>query len=228
MGGRGARAYGRSPGTGTGGGSMGNLNEKRLQYGGKLDDKMVSNINSVQTNLMYQFPELRNMGDIMVFNTNSRSLSNAYAFVYGGGDAVHVNEKYFSDRENLYKTYANDVKAGFHPKGTDAGDIVAHEFGHVAHNMIVQKYRGSSTFMNAKVKSGEDIINTIVRRANTNANKTTGKTEKLTTRVKQISHYAERNNHETIAEAFADVYANGSRANALSTEIVKIIRKELA
>lgn len=225
MGGRGARAYGRSPGTG--GGSMGNLNEKRLQYGGKLDDKMVSNINSVQTNLMYQFPELRNMGDIMVFNTNSGSLSDTYAFVYGG-TSVHVNEKYFSDRENLYKTYANDVKTGFHPKGTDAADIVAHEFGHVAHNMIVQKYRGSSTFMNAKVKSGEDIINTIVRRANTNANKTTGKTEKLTTRVKQISHYAGRNNHETIAEAFADVYANGSRANALSTEIVKIIRKELA
>lgn len=57
-----------------------------------------------------------------------------------------MNKKMFSDK-TIEKTYANDVKNGFHPKGTTAADVVAHEYGHVAHNLISQKYKTGSTFL---------------------------------------------------------------------------------
>lgn len=45
-----------------------------------------------------------------------------------------------------------------------------------------------------------------------------GKAKKKTDLIKSISSYATESNSETMAEAFADVYANGTEANPLSIE----------
>ncbi|MDL2301321.1 hypothetical protein LJC58_03095 [Lachnospiraceae bacterium OttesenSCG-928-D06] len=36
----------------------------------------------------------------------------------------------FAKYDNLVKTYADDVAAGFHPVGTDHNSIIVHELGH--------------------------------------------------------------------------------------------------
>ncbi|MEG0709492.1 MAG: hypothetical protein RR986_01550 [Longicatena sp.] len=49
-----------------------------------------------------------------------------------------------------------------------------------------------------------------------------GKGKKKKELVKSISSYAASDAQETLAEAFADVYANGEDANPLSIEIKRI------
>ena len=131
---------------------------------------------------------------------------------YGGNLAV--NDKYF-DSAKLDDAYDDCVKSGFHPpRGKKSGmeAVAAHEMGHRLTDIAGQK-AGYGRWAFGKVD------NDIVRAAA----KSLGMThEKLRS---SISGYAQHNNAETIAEAYADVYCRGGRATKASRAVVKELNK---
>ena len=224
MGGRGSWSGGRGHWGGGGIGMGGGNPDSELFKYGSLggNEKLESAIENVETDLFYKYPALRESSSLRTVDENS----NAYAYVYMGGDTVYINKKYFANPD-IEAKYANDVKQGYHPKGTTAADIVAHEYGHVAHNMLLKKYTNGSTFLGRRVNSQNDAVTILTQTATRNANKLTKRKLGINDWAKSISGYANSNKHEMVAEAFADFYANGNKAKTISKEIMKLLRGEL-
>ena len=141
------------------------------------------------------------------------SKGNAMAYYDAGGNLA-VNEKYF-DNQVMDAAYDRCVQSGFHPrrgKKTGMEAVVAHEMGHRLTDIAgIKDGRGNWAI--------DSVANDIVRRAA----KSLGMThDNLRSRV---SGYATQNNAECVAEAFADVYCNGSRASKASRAIVSELNK---
>lgn len=125
------------------------------------------------------------------------------------GKNVYMSRAYSSNK-GLTESMKQSAKEGFHPKiGKKSGAeaVTAHEFGHVLSQKATSK---------AGVSERE-----IVKRAG----KKYG--EKVNYVAGHISRYARYNYSETIAEAFADVYCNGNRANKFSRAIVSEVKSLL-
>jgi hypothetical protein len=65
---------------------------------------------------------------ISLLTDTDEELNGAIGFQFKG--MVFVNEKEFSYKGTLLKNYEDDVKANWHPKGTNGFGIVTHELGH--------------------------------------------------------------------------------------------------
>ena len=145
-----------------------------------------------------------------------RSGQNVMA--YYDGENIAVMNKYF-DAAQMQEAYDRCVDAEVHPsRGHKTGlqATVAHEFGHLLTGSAAKKM-GMSFDAAAK---------TIVEEAR----KTTGDRGSVIM-ARKISIYATANYAETIAEAYADVYCNGSRglsgAQWQSKAIVNVLNKYL-
>lgn len=133
---------------------------------------------------------------------------------YYDGENIAVMQKYFN-AEQIQQAYDRCVAAGFHPsRGNKSGmqATVAHEFGHALTDSAAKN-------MNM---SFDQAARTIV----TEARKETGDRGNIKM-ANKISRYATKNNAETIAEAYSDVYCNGSNAKAQSRAIVNVLNKYL-
>lgn len=141
------------------------------------------------------------------------SSSRLYVSDLGGGVlgmsdgyGVHLNSMYAS---NTKMTDAMKIaeKSGFHPKlgnRTGAEAVTAHELGHHIARQIEARTGISQEEMVAR------------------AGKRLGlKKESVAV---NISEYARYNYHETIAESFADVYCNGTKASKASIAVVNVIK----
>ena len=219
MGGRGSRSKRNGFSGGSAGGGRVPTNTEDFKYA-RLDvnRQFGYEIDKLGQDMMNEFPALRDT-QIQLYTSNS----NVYAL--GGNGTVYLNRKYFAN-ENLERSYANDVKAGFHPKGTSAIDIVAHEYGHVAHDTIIGKYKNGDTLFGQTVK-GNNVPNIIVETAANNLNKQTGSNKNAGQYASMISRYANYNPSEMIAEAFADYNANKNKARPISREIIRLMKGEL-
>ena len=131
---------------------------------------------------------------------------------YGGNFAV--NENYF-DSEKMDKAYDGCVAQGFHPprgKKTGLEAVTAHELGHRLTDIAGQN-AGYGRWAFGK------IDNDIVRAAAKSLKMSHGDLRAA------ISGYAQQNNAECIAEAYADVYCNGRRAKKASKAVVAELNK---
>ena len=127
---------------------------------------------------------------------------------YGGNLAI--NEHYF-DADVMDAAYDGCVKSGFHPgrgKKTGIEAVTAHEMGHRLTDMAGQ--RAGLKRWEAFGKTDNDIV------------RAAAKSLKMTHEElrKSISGYAQYNNAECIAEAYADVYCNGRRASKASKAVM--------
>ena len=125
-----------------------------------------------------------------------------------GQDNLIMNQRYV---KNANLTNAMRNTDGFHPSignKTGAEAVAAHEIGHRLGEVAAQK---------AGISQRE-----IVQRAGQSVNI---KTENM---AGHISKYARSNYAETIAEASADVFCNGSKASkasqAIMTEVKRILK----
>ena len=125
-----------------------------------------------------------------------------------GQDNLIMNQRYV---KNANLTNAMRNTDGFHPSignKTGAEAVAAHEIGHRLGEVAAQK---------AGISQRE-----IVQRAGQSVNI---KTENM---AGHISKYARSNYGETIAEASADVFCNGSKASkasqAIMTEVKRILK----
>ena len=225
MGGRGSWSGGRYVGGGVAAGNIANV--ETFRRGSFGNTKLEEAVESSEAHLLSQYSAFADAGSVQVFDSDSPSLANTYGFVYVGGKQVFLNKRYFDNESGVESQYASDVKSGFHVKGTTASSVVVHEYGHVGHNLIMQKYPVGSTFMGQTVRNSNDVVNIMTEYAKMEANKSTGKKWGINDWAKSISRYANENAHELVAEAFTDYFTHGNRANAFSREIGKIFRKEL-
>ena len=146
--------------------------------------------------------------DAQVVKIKGRGANSTMAY-YDYGENIAINEPYF-DANKMTEAYDRCVKSGFHPKRGKTPAIeatIAHEAGHrltavIAERMGLNKGRnvGGSWFLH-------DAADRIVKDA---MKKTSYKSIKEFR--SKVSGYANENNAEAIAEAYADVYCNGRRA----------------
>ena len=129
---------------------------------------------------------------------------------YDAGGNFGINEKFF-DSARVDRAYDRNIESGFHPKrgnksGTEA--LAAHEMGHAVTDEAARRAGLGDWQLDA-------VSNKIVGRAKSKLG------AKSTSDVRKgISGYAQESNSEAVAEAFADVYCNGSNASAESKAVV--------
>jgi hypothetical protein len=131
------------------------------------------------------------------------------------GTNIAINREYF-DTDYMNKAYTEGVKSGWHPSNGNKSAmeaVVSHEFGHALTNEV-GKVMGVSGIDNIATK----IVN--------EAKKDSGN-KGVVQMASKISRYATTSNAEAIAEAFSDVYCNGTKAKNESKAIINVINKYL-
>lgn len=152
------------------------------------------------------------VGDLNIATLKGKRAMGVLGF--SDGDNIGINERYFSDAMN--KAYDESIKAGYHPsRGNKTGlqAVLAHEMGHNL-TMAVARKMGHNN-----IDTAADVIVEAARRA-------TGH-KGVVQMASKISRYATAKNAEAVAEAMADVYANGERATRESRAIMDAVRDQL-
>lgn len=142
-------------------------------------------------------------------NLSVATFSDPSALGAYGGNTLYMNSRYIRNA-NLTQAMQEGAKDGFHPSignKTGAEAVASHEIGHRLGEMASQR---------AGISEKQ-----IVGRA---AAKVGIKTENM---AGHISKYARSNYGETIAEASADVYCNGSKASKASRAIMAEVKSIL-
>lgn len=142
------------------------------------------------------------------------------------GSKLSFNPDYFKDGHTLPSTCADMSRQGFWIKNASPQSIGAHEAAHGVEWALIQanpQYLSEPEKVQAWNNCTE--ASRIVRTACSNIKNTEyGRGKTSTDLVRSISTYALQNDSETMAEAFADVYANGDNAKPLSKEIKRLTR----
>lgn len=126
-----------------------------------------------------------------------------------GGNTLFMNEKYVKNA-NLTQAMQAAEKSGFHPgigNKTGAEAVASHEISHRLGEVAAQRAGISEQDIVARAAAKLGI-----------------KTENV---AGHISKYARSNYSETIAEAGADVFCNGSKASKASIAIVNELKSIL-
>jgi hypothetical protein len=85
-----------------------------------------------------KFPFLA--GKVSLQTDTAEEMNGMIGFQFKG--MIFVNEEEFADKNTMLQRYENDVKANWHPKGTNGFSIVTHELGHSVEWMMNQKANG--------------------------------------------------------------------------------------
>lgn len=136
-------------------------------------------------------------------------MGNSRALGASDGYTVYMSDKYVKNN-NMTQAMKDAEKSGFHPKigkKTGAEVVTAHEMGH---------YLAQQAMNRAKI-SERQIVERASKKIGVKVNNMAG----------LISEYARYNYAETIAEASADVFANGRRASKASRAIMSEIKSIL-
>lgn len=140
------------------------------------------------------------------------------------GENITFNPHYFESGEKIQKSCAESSASGWWIKNATPASIGAHECAHAVEWMMLQKnpaYEYDWQRVDAWNKCSE--AKNIVSQACKNVKKTDfGKGQRNFQLINTISRYAGETASETMAEAFADVYANGDKASPISIEIERL------
>lgn len=195
-----------------------NINKAKLSG---IDERVLKSILDNMEQVYEDFPEIKNKIKLIESIEHENGGMNIEPDLKDNKYIMQINKKFFGNEKIVQRQYNNDLKSGFHPKGTTYKDIGIHELGHsVTFEMIKSKYNNESDRANDWNK--DITAKQIVQKAFTNL----GVNDKLTKTIlrNNISVYARRKYSETIGEAFADYYANKEKSNILSKEIIEVMK----
>lgn len=137
---------------------------------------------------------------------------------YYDGKNLAINKNFFN-AERMNGVYDESVKNGYHPsRGNKTGleAVASHEMGHRLTDEIgVRMGLGSWQL--------EEVSDRVLKQASKNAGYRNG----IYKMASKISGYATESKAEALAEAFADVYCNGSKASKESKAIVDVMNSYL-
>lgn len=195
----------------------------RNNYGVKIDDA-VKNLNFKVIKqalrgiekLGKEVPEvLDNLKELITSNTGIMSCAK---------NKITFNPTYFKDRKLLTETCLEYSKTGWFHKNSSIESLGVHEAAHSVEWVLVDKNPAYS-FDFEKILAWNDCTEAkkIVSQACKNIKKTPfGKGKRNAELIETVSRYAKKNESETLAEAFADIAANGKNASPLSVEIKRL------
>ena len=181
---------------------------------------------SVKMNDVFkEFPQIK--GEVEFISADKAGWMNTE--FNGTSIGLNFNEVLYQPKaiKTLKENYADSIKSRYHPQGTDVRSNGVHELGHVVEAWMIKKQAYNNVHALADWNDCETAQN-ILSRACRNAKKTpAGKGLKNYELRTQISRYALESQSETIAEAFADYFANGDKSAVLSKEIIKVIKSDI-
>lgn len=148
----------------------------------------------------------------LIADLKGRAANNVIAYYDGSNVGLNRN---FLNSPQLTSAYDQCVKQGFHPgrgNKSAAEAVAAHELGHRLTDAA-----------GAKMGTGISIDSAAGRIVNEARQQTNHRG--VIKMASKISGYATASNAETVAEAFADVFCNGSKAAAESRAVVNVLNK---
>lgn len=188
--------------------ALGNLNIL-LKNADDIPLETINSINKQYTSLLKENPHMKGFIQDFEFTDSLDTGSFAARELSHDSDGrirrkILFNRKEYMDMDALNKQYAASVKTGHFPKGTNAGNILDHEFAHaMADDMGL---RMSHIDINEKFTSDEWITVKVAGKAfSTVRIENTAKKLKITPKKLQrkISGYATEDCSEAFAEAFS-------------------------
>lgn len=196
-----------------------NIDYRAIESGGYNADTVKDGIKGAEW-MYQQLPKLNNSVSLM--STDSEDNAAAYLSARFGDEQFKLNIcGIFRDNQD---TFNSKMNAGyhFHPDNQTAASVIAHEMGHAAEYTIANNKYGAGTYSAfAAMRDGTESKR-ILKEAS-KALKLRGYKKPMA----EISGYARTDTSEALAEACADVYANGSNAHPYSRQIWKILQREL-
>lgn len=145
------------------------------------------------------------------------------------GKKITFNLGYYSDSKKLLQTCSEMEKIQHWVKNVSPESIGVHEATHGLEWVLIKansnyKYNWQRVFAWNNCSEAKEIVSLACK----NIKKTEYGKGKSNYKLKElISRYANETDSETMAEAFADVYANNENANPLSIEIKKLTIEKL-
>lgn len=211
MGGRGSSSGGESLGGGSGQvinivNSVDVWSYRHNQNNEPFVDAINTSVRAIENDFPGIMSETVNSVDATEFGGNDRYNTLG---CWGSDGVLSMNRNY-TNIDKMNAVYDNTVKSGYHPSrgdksGTEA--VTFHEMGHAVTDHVAKNGWG---------KDIDDASKTIVDYAYSRINGKGG----TKAAAGKISKYAQKNNAECVAEAFADYYCNGSKAKRFSKAIV--------
>lgn len=147
------------------------------------------------------------------------------------GKRLTFNPDYYTDRQFLLDRCKQQSESGHWIKNSSPASIGVHETAHALEWAMIES-NPKYTDENARIiawnscSEAEQIVLEAIKRIYQNQGNN-GIIKSHYALRKSISSYATDSYSETMAEAFADIYANGIYAEPLSTEIVKVTVEQI-
>ena len=166
-----------------------------------------------------KFPQLKGkLASVRAYNFKNNMVFAECQGGFGVG-GIGLNTQKYKSYKILEKEYKEDIKAGFHPKGTDWTAILTHEFGHAIDDYLSfgLKLAGEKS---GKVKRMSTVMRTKVLK------KAGLKTGDIRSIEQQVSGYATKNAAEFFAECFAE-YMKSENPRQVATEFGKQLEEIL-
>lgn len=177
------------------------------------------NVRSALTGVESVFTEFHGLSDAVKEITTSKS-----GVMSCTGEKITFNPKFFTEHEKMLESCKANAASHWWVANASTASIGAHESAHAVEWMMIQS-SGAYGYNWQKIDAWNKCTEAkkLVSQACKNIKKTAyGKGKKNAELISSISRYAQDTASETMAEAFADVYANGENANPLSLEIKRL------
>ncbi len=144
------------------------------------------------------------------------------------GDTININPEYFKSSKDLDEICKEQSKKGFWIRNASPDSLMVHESGHAVESLLIEAnpnyaYDFQRTIAWQDCTEAKNIISKAVKEIKETEY---GKGKKKIDLISAISRYALCDDSEALAEAFADVYANGDDANILSLKIKEITKAQ--
>ena len=195
------------------------------KYGIQLDHSIkqlefttVKNAISGLESVVKEYPDVGNL--------LKESITSNSGVMSCSGDTLSFNPAYFSDKYTLTKVCNEQSAKKYWVPNASPETIGVHEAAHGIEWALIQA-NPQYTNDNERVAAWNncDEAKKIVCEACNNLRQTPfGQTKNAIDHIRSISGYAMKDRSETMAEAFADVAANGEKAQPLSKEITRLTK----
>lgn len=196
------------------------------KYDIQLDDSISKlNIDTVKSAISGVETIIKDYPDVGKFLKSG--ITSSLGVMSCTGSKLSFNPDYFSDTHKLQATCTDMSNRGFWVKNASPTSIGVHEAAHGVEWALIQANHNYVTD-GQRVAAWNNCTEAtnIVSEACANLKKSPyGERKSSTDLVRSISTYAMENDSETMAEAFADVYANGENAKPLSKEIKRLTQQ---
>lgn len=194
---------------------------------GTFDLETINHINGTITEIQDRYPETK--GYLSNLEGSWGPYSYYASIVHHSYDRdnpslVISGPLYGKGMQNVKDHFAEDVRTGFHPKGTDYNAVLWHEYGHV-YAFVKAKEKGIDVLDNARFSKLEKEWATEAAHAFDDYNRSHYKIyerpEDANNYWTGVSKYASKNHGELFAEAFS-AYNTVDNPNMYIKELVRV------